>query len=197
MNGHGVSIIFRDLLLGLIGILVMVVFITLLQVTETKKKDDGVTPPGNVTALITWPEGDTDIDLWVWGPGEEKAVGYSNKGGKLWNLLRDDLGNYPDYANINMETSYSRGAPAGEYVINVHCFRCNVVPQTVQVEIGLAVADGTGNHVIGTATVTLQKTGQEKTALRFKLDTHGQLIPGSINAVYKQLRINKSVEVGR
>ena len=190
MNQHGVSVIFRDLLLGLIGILIMAFFVVLLQVSANKKVAEGQTPPGSVTAFITWPKGDTDIDLWVTGPGEPNPVGYSNKGGVLWNLLRDDLGTMPDLTDINMESAYSRGAPAGEYVVNLHCFRCPVLPQSVNVEVGLAKSkDGTkGTLVLGTATVELKSNGQERTALRFKLDVNGDLIPDSINSVFKPLR---------
>lgn len=191
MKRGGVNVIFRDLLLGLIGILVMVVFIVLLQVSPEKQADEGVTPPGNVTVFITWPAGDTDIDLWVTGPGEPYPVGYSNKGGVLWNLLRDDLGSFPDLSGINMESSYSRGSPAGEYIVNLHCFRCSVLPQKVNVEVSSskAVAGAAkGTTLIATATVELKANGQERTALRFTLDGKGDLVPGSINSVFKELR---------
>lgn len=189
MNSNAVSIIFRDLLLGLIGILVMAFFIVLLQVSAQKKVADGQTPPGNVTVFISWPKGDTDIDLWVDGPGEPYPIGYSNKGGVLWNLLRDDLGAFPDLTDLNVESAYSRGAPAGEYIVNLQCYRCPVLPQVVNVEVGSSKASGgKGTTVLATATVTLKSNGQERTALRFKLDANGDLIPDSINSVFKPLR---------
>lgn len=190
MNGHGVSVIFRDLLLGVIGILVMVFYVVLLQVNPEVKKDrEGQTPPGNITVFVTWPEGDTDIDLWVTGPGEPYPVGYSNKGGVLWNLLRDDLGIFPDLSGINMESAYSRGAPDGEYIINLHCFRCPVLPQKVNVEVGSnRTSEGKGTITIATATVELKSNGQERTALRFELDSKGDLVPSSLNTVFKALR---------
>ena len=190
MNTRGVSVIFRDLLLGVIGILILAFFIVLLQVSKAKKSEEGQKPAGNVTVFVTWPAGDTDIDLWVSGPGEPNPVGYSNKGGVLWNLLRDDLGSYPDLTSINMESAYSRGSPAGEYIINLHCFRCPVLPQIVNVEIGSSKNNdgGKGTIVLATATVTLRSNGQEKTAIRFKLDDKGNLIPDSINSVFSPLR---------
>lgn len=190
MNSNAVSVIFRDLLLGLIGILVMAFFIVLLQVSAQKKVADGQTPPGNVTVFISWPKGNTDIDLWVTGPGEPVPIGYSNKGGVLWNLLRDDLGKWPDLGEANMESAYSRGAPAGEYVVNLHCYRCPVLPQVVNVEVGSSKSkDGSkGTMVLATATVEMKSNGQERTALRFKLDANGNLIADSINSVFKPLR---------
>jgi hypothetical protein len=190
MNSNGVNVIFRDLLLGLIGILVMAFFVVLLQVSTLKKTSEGAIPPGSVTVLMTWPEGDNDIDLWVMGPGEAYPVGYSSKSGVLFNLLRDDLGLKPDYTDVNMESAFSRGSPAGEYVINVHCYRCFTLPQVVKVEVGLNpdLKSGKGMALLATATVNLFVNGQERTAVRFKLDDNGELVKGSLNSVFMPLR---------
>jgi len=190
MKRTGPATVFRDVLVGTIGIIVFAWFISLVQISQNKKKDDGTKPPGNVTVFITWPEGDTDIDLWVTGPGEPYPVGYSNKGGVLWNLLRDDLGTFPDLSGINMESSYSRGSPAGEYIINLHCFRCAVLPQKVNVEVGLSAnaETGKGTMTLATATIELKANGQERTAIRFKLDGKSGLVPGSISSVFQELR---------
>ena len=70
-----------------------------------------------------WPDQlDTDVDLWVQVPGDV-PVGYSNKGGADFNLLRDDLGELADATRMNYEVSYSRGMPAGEYTVNLHLYR--------------------------------------------------------------------------
>lgn len=191
MKRGGVNIVFRDLLLGLTGIMVMALFVVMLQVSPERKAAEGITPPGNVTVFITWPEGNTDIDLWVTGPGEPFPVGYSNKGGVLWNLLRDDLGTSPDLSGVNMESSYSRGAPAGEYIVNVHCYRCPVLPQKVNVEVSSskAVAGAAkGTVLLAAASLELKANGQERTAIRFSLDGKGDLVPGSINSVFRELR---------
>lgn len=189
MKRTGPAIVFRDLLLGLVGILFMALVLVLIQVSAIKKTNDGQTPPGNVTVFITWPPGDNDVDLWVMGPGEQRPVGYSNKGGLLWNLLRDDLGNASDMSDTNMESAYSRGAPAGEYQINLHCFRCRTFPQKIQVEVGLNdPKTGAGTVVIATATVSLMANGQERTAVRFKIDAAGKFVNGSLNAVFRPLR---------
>ena len=47
---------------------------------------------------------------------DDIPVGYSNKGGLFFNLLRDDLGKYKDNSPINYEVSYSRGISEG----NIH-----------------------------------------------------------------------------
>jgi hypothetical protein len=149
-------------------------------------------PPGNLIVAITWPEGDTDIDLWVTGPGELNPVGYSNKGGVLFNLLRDDLGNSPDATPLNYENAYTRGIVPGEYIINVHCYRCPVLPQKVTVEASINTGeDGKGSKPIATTTAILTANGQEKTAMRFKIDSTGSLIDGTLSQMHTPLRAAK------
>ena len=76
-------------------------------------------PPGVLTVQLIWAdEVDADIDLWLLGPGD-RPVGYSNKDGAVFSLLRDDLGFVNDSSGKNFEIAYSRTLPAGEYVVNV------------------------------------------------------------------------------
>jgi hypothetical protein len=175
------------MMLMMLGFVAMVIF--LLPHVHPPKQDDKAEPPGNVIIAITWPEGDIDIDMWITGPGEKAPVGYSNKSGVLFNLLRDDLGNRPDATALNYENAYSRGVVAGEYIVNVHCYRCAVLPQKIGVEISLNTGKpGKGMTPIATTSLTLTANGQEKTALRFRLDKDGKLAPGSMNNVFRPLR---------
>lgn len=180
---------FRDLLMiMLLGFVFMIV--AMVPHLHPPATQDGKEPPGNVIASITWPEGDTDVDLWVTGPGEVNPVGYSNKGGLLWNLLRDDLGTSPDATPLNYENAYTRGITPGEYVINVHCYRCPVLPVPVDVEISVknSNSDKGGMKIIATTRVVLHEDGEEATAIRFKLTEKGELVKGSVNHVFRPLR---------
>lgn len=179
---------FRDFtMLMVLGFVVMVVW--LLPHINPPADDVNAPPPGNLIVAITWPEGDTDIDLWVMGPGEINPVGYSNKGGTLFNLLRDDLGNSPDATPLNYENAYTRGITPGEYIINVHCYRCPILPQEVIVEVSINDGKpGKGMKRIATSSTELKANGQEKTAVRFELDSAGNLQPNSINNVFRALR---------
>jgi hypothetical protein len=170
-----------------LGFVAMVVWL-LPHVNPPAQSTDAV-PPGNVIVAIAWAEGNTDIDLWVAGPGEIVPVGYSNKGGVLFNLLRDDLGNLPDATPLNYENAYSRGVVPGEYVVNVHCYRCPVVPQKVDVEVSINTG-GNGKSVkpVATTALELRANGQEKTALRFRLDASGNIEPRSMNNIFRPLR---------
>jgi len=154
--------------------------------------EDAADPPGNVIVAIEWPPGNTDVDLWVTGPGEIVPVGYSNKSGLLWNLLRDDLGTSPDVTPSNYENAYTRGITPGEYVINVHCYRCPILPVPVDIEISIQKegADGAKEpmKIIATTKVTLRENAEELTALRFELTKDGDLVTNSMNHVYRELR---------
>jgi hypothetical protein len=106
MSRRMTGTVFRDFsMLMVLGFVAMVVW--LLPHVNPPADSSEADPPGNVIVAITWPEGDTDIDLWVTGPGEIRPVGYSNKGGVLFNLLRDDLGHMPDATPLNYENAYS------------------------------------------------------------------------------------------
>ena len=123
-NNDG-DIVFRDIItLALCGFVSMVVMI-LPHLNPSAKADaiESVAAPGNVIVEIRWADGsDADVDLWVQAPGDV-PVGYSNKGGAIFNLLRDDLGRVGDPTNQNYEISFSRGLPPGEYTANVHLYR--------------------------------------------------------------------------
>ena len=66
-------------------------------------------------------------------------VGYSNKSGQIFNLLRDDLGRAQDMTDYNYEVAYTRGTPGGEYVVNVHMYRGRSVSYPVAVKIVASV----------------------------------------------------------
>ncbi len=133
------------------------------------------------------------LDLWVRAPGET-PVGYSNKGGRTFNLLRDDRGHYDDPTLLNYEVSYSRGLPAGEYVVNLHYYGLALglgasaaeVPATVVVSTRDAATSVVSRHF--TETVTLTRVGEEATALRFAIDDSGKIVPGSLSHLFKPLR---------
>ena len=121
---EAVFIVFRDvIMLALLGFVTSVVLLLPhVNPPQTEAKETGPMP-GDMIVEIRWPdELDTDVDLWVKAPGD-RPVGYSNRGGLVFNLLRDDLGHSSDLTKLNYEFAYTRGAPAGEYVVNVHLYR--------------------------------------------------------------------------
>lgn len=178
-----------DVLFAIVLIL-LVVIVALLPLINPPAEDAKAEPPGNLIVAITWPEGNTDVDLWVNGPGEPVPVGYSNKGGVLWNLLRDDLGKHPDASPLNYENAFTRGIVQGTYTVNVHCYRCPEVPVPVDVEVSLNTGEagkGSLKRLI-TTQIVLHKTKQERTAIDFAIDAKGQVIRESMNNIFQPLR---------
>ena len=90
--------VFRDVItLALCGF-VAVVILLLPHLNPKQEAQAAVANavPGNVMVEARWAdELDSDIDLWVQAPGDV-PVGYSNKSGVIFNLLRDDLGRNAD-----------------------------------------------------------------------------------------------------
>jgi hypothetical protein len=190
-EGNDGDIVFRDVItLALCGFVSMVVMIMPhLNPPAQAAAVDGVTSPGNVIVEIKWPDGrDADVDLWVQAPGDV-PVGYSNKGGAIFNLLRDDLGRFGDATNLNYEISYSRGLPPGEYIANVHLYR-NPDGQPVDVDMNVSVKAKVESNALPilSTSVKLRREGEELTALRFKLDADGNVVPNSAHSLYKPLR---------
>lgn len=184
------STVFRDFsLLMVMGFVVMIIW--MFPFLNPPAEEDQADPPGNVIVHITWPPGNNDVDLWVSGPGEPRAVGYSNKSGVVWNLLRDDLGGVFDFTDLNYENAYSRGVIRGEYIFNVHCYNCNQFPITVKMEVSVSREITAGKTDIVRLAVTqldLVSRGQELTAIRFLLSEDGRMLPGSLNHIFRPLR---------
>lgn len=182
--------VFRDvIMLALLGFVTIVVLLLPHLNPPVPPTDDSPTP-GNVVIEVRWPdEVDADVDLWVRGPADG-PVGYSNKGGRVFNLLRDDLGFANDPSKLNYEVAYSRGRPEGEYIVNLHLYtnKSRKYPVQAEVTIGLKKHAGSGLKRIAYKRVNLVEMGQETTILRFKLDKDGDLILGSLHDLPLMLR---------
>ena len=185
------GIVFRDLItLALCGFVVCVVLIMPHinpPVTKTAQDTD---PPGNVIVEVRWPdELDSDVDLWVEAPGDV-PVGYSNKGGVIFNLLRDDLGKRADATGMNYEVSYSRGIMPGEYTVNLHLYRntAGVFPIPVTVVTSVKKSAKESARQLLASHIELVREGEELTVYRFKLSEQGDLVSGSVHSLQRQLR---------
>jgi hypothetical protein len=190
-EGDDGDIVFRDLIMLMLSGFVTVAVLLLAHVNEPKARTaEGMEPPGNVVIEARWPDAmDADVDLWVQGPGDV-PVGYSNKGGELFNLLRDDLGRRADATELNYEVSYSRGLADGEYTVNLHLYRNNdgQFPVPVAIAVSAKRSAGESSRQLLSSKVELRREGEELTVFRFRLDAKGELVPGSVHALQKDLR---------
>jgi hypothetical protein len=185
------DVVFRDLIMLMLSGFVTITVLMLAHINAPGAKTmTGSEPPGNVMVEMRWGDQlDADVDLWVQAPGDV-PVGYSNKGGKFFNLLRDDLGTRGDATGLNYEVSYSRGIPVGESTVNVHLYRNNSSEAAIPVTIVTSVKKSSGESAkqILATKVVLGHEGEEVTAYRFTLDDKGALQQGSVHSLFKPLR---------
>ena len=192
---EGSGTLFRDVLsLALMGFLAVIVLLLPYINPRGNQAEATTPPPGSVIVEITWAsELNADVDLWIQAPND-LPVGYSNKGAVFFNLLRDDLGQYMDPTMINREVAYTRGIIPGEYIVNIHAYRGdhdNPPPMDVRCVISIKLEGDEGPVVVpvlGT-TARLDYVGQEITVFRFALDEKGTVQSGSVNSLYKPLRV--------
>lgn len=181
--------VFRDvIMLTLMGFVTMVVL--MIPHLNPPAAAADAEPPGSVIVEARWPDGtSSDVDLWVQGPGDQ-PVGYSNRSGGVFDLLRDDLGQSRDGTDLNYEFAFSRGAPAGDYAVNVHLYNPGNAPVPIPVQVSVSLRDPISGRLTGIAReeILLQVRGQEVTVIRFRMDAAGMVVPGSQNRLPIRLR---------
>jgi hypothetical protein len=182
--------VFRDVIMLALAGFVMIVMLLLPHINPRAANEHETQSPGNVMVELRWPDHvDADVDLWVEGPGDS-PVGYSNKDGSVFNLLRDDLGRDSDLTDLNYEFSYSRGVPSGEYTVNVHLYRNggHHFPLPVTIAVSVKGTNASSSQRLLNTKLDLLREGQETTVFRFQLDEDGDLIAGSVHDLPRALR---------
>lgn len=179
--------IFRDvIMLALAAFVAMLLMLLPFVNTGAENPEDAnsMTDPGNVIIEMLWPpELDSDIDLWVRAPGDG-PVGFPNKGNRILNLLRDDLGRFNDLTDLNYEVTYSRGIVPGEWVVNVQAYRIDrerPPPIPVKVVVSVKKPEDPRPVQILERAVELEHMWHELTVFRFTLTGKGDLVHGSVN----------------
>lgn len=180
-----------DWTISLFDILCILLCCLAIFVNPPSKASDA-NPPGSLSVEIRWPDAcAADVDLWVQAPGD-RPVGYSNLNGRVFNLLRDDLGTEADLGKLNYENAYTRGLPAGDYAANVFLYADHGCAPPVAVDMKITARAGRGSSIssitIASKRVTLSQVGEELTVARFTLDAHGALVPGSLHDIPIKLR---------
>jgi hypothetical protein len=151
-----------------------------------------IDPKAEYIITVTWPDNNPDdIDTWVEDPSGQ-VVWFRNREAGLIHLDRDDRGLVNDKLTINgqaivnplnQEVVTIRGVVTGEYVVNIHYYARETrqpIPVTVRLDkVNPAL------EVIYYATITLEKRGEEQTALRFNIGSDGRIT--HINTLPKSL----------
>lgn len=192
LNEADENTIFRDVvLLALITFAAMLIIVIPFLADPTEKEDLEVVAPGNLIAEIIWnDELRDDIDLWILGPGEPGPIGYSNKSGLIWNLLRDDLGVVSDLSGMNYENAYSRGLESGWYRFNVHWYNSDSGISEIMVKMIISIRknpeDSTRQLVARDVILTL--SDRETTVFYFYLDENFNIEKDTISFDFECLK---------
>src|SRR5258708_6357451 len=187
---RGVDILFRDMLFLLVFAYLIISAVALAHVAkkEQQASQNDTAAPGHVVIELTWArDSDADVDLWVQAPGDI-PVGYSNKSGVIFNLLRDDMGRSGDPNSMNYEVAYGRSPSPAHYLINAILYPSHDKKLPLAATVKVALRADTGVQQILQSTADLTYEGQETTVFRFKLDDHGDFLPDSVNRLHKPLR---------
>ena len=151
-----------------------------------------IDPKAEYIITVTWPDNDpNDIDAWVEEP-DGNLVWFQTREAGLIHLDRDDRGNINDVLTINGKTIQNplnqevvtiRGTVVGEYVVNIFYYASeNNKPVSVKVRVDKVNPQ---LEVIYYDTLTMDKVGDEKTAVRFTIDANGSLV--NVNSIEKKL----------
>lgn len=151
-----------------------------------------INPKAEYIVTISWPDhSPDDVDAWVEDPNGN-LVWFRNREAGLVHLDRDDRGQINDTITVNDEEIQNplnqeivtiRGVVPGEFVINVHYYASeSLQPITVTVKVSKI---NPALEIVYYGDTLLERKGDEKTAVRFKIDKAGRVT--SISHIQKSL----------
>ena len=182
---------FTDLLFNaLLGFTFL--FLVAIMFMNPEAKSGIIDPKAEYILTVTWKDNSPDdIDTWVEDP-DGRVIWFRNPEAGLLHLDRDDRGLLNDVIMINNEEVQNplnqevvtiRGVVKGEYVVNLHYY-ASETNEPVDVNVRL-VKVNPALEVIYYDVVTMERAGDEKTALRFRINFNGKI--SNINFLPKSL----------
>ncbi|NPU68735.1 hypothetical protein HL667_27290 [Bradyrhizobium sp. 83012] len=192
---------FSVMLFKALQIVAFFFFIAVLAISPDAK-DGKVDSKAEFLITMDWPDNHPDdLDLFVQDPVGNIAW-YRHREAGFLTLDRDDRGGANDFILVNglkipspirEEIVTIRGIVAGEYTVNISHFQ-NVSGAPVEAKVKVQKLNPTA-QVIFDDKVVLDHSGDEKTALRFKLNAEGKVIdvqrrPKSLLETFRNVRAN-------
>jgi hypothetical protein len=192
---------FSVMLFKALQIVAFFFFIALLAISP-ESKEGKIDSKAEFIITMDWPDNHPDdLDLFVQDPIGNIAW-YRHREAGFLTLDRDDRGGANDFIMVNGKKIPSpireeivavRGIVAGEYTVNVSHFVART-GQPVDVTVKVQKLNPTA-QVIFDNKLTLSHTGDEKTAVRFRLDAEGKVIdvdqrPKSLLETFRNVRAN-------
>ena len=192
---------FSVMLFKALQVIAFLFFLALLAISPDSKEGK-IDSKAEFIITMDWPDSHPDdLDLFVQDPAGNIAW-YRHREAGFLTLDRDDRGGANDFIVVNGRKIASpireeivtvRGIVAGEYTVNISHFQATTgqpVPVTVKVQKLNPTA-----QVIFDDKVVVDHTGDEKTAVRFRIDTEGKVIevqrrPKSLLETFRNVRAN-------
>jgi hypothetical protein len=192
---------FSVMLFKALQVVAFLFFMALLAISP-ESKEGKIDSKAEFIITMDWPDNHPDdLDLMVQDPAGNIAWYRRREAGFLV-LDRDDRGGANDFivvdgkkiaSPIREEIVTVRGVIPGEYTVNVSHFQATTgrpVPATVKVQ-----KLNPHTEVVFDNTVTVDHTGDEKTAVRFSLDADGKVIDvnrrqKSLMETFRSLHLN-------
>ncbi len=173
---------FTDLLFNTLLGFSLLFFISILFMNPIAKLGN-VNYKAEYIITVTWPDNQPDdIDVWMSDPNQN-ILSYRARDVGWLQLDRDDQGDLNDTIEvngvkmlypINQEVVSIRGIVSGEYILNIQLYK-HVTQKPVTATIKIEKVNPS-LKVVYVDKVTLNKEDDEKTVLRFSLDTAGDII---------------------
>jgi hypothetical protein len=176
-------------------------FLALLAVS-VDSKEGKIDSKAEFIITMDWPDAHPDdLDLFVQDPAGNIAW-YRHREAGFLTLDRDDRGGANDFIIVNGKKIAShireeivtvRGILAGEYTVNISHFQATTgMPVAAHVKVQKLNPTA---QVIFDNKLTLDHTGHERTAVRFRLDAEGRVVnvdqrPKSLLETFRNVRAN-------
>jgi hypothetical protein len=192
---------FSVMLFKALQIVAFFFFIALLAISP-EAKDGKIDSKAEFIITVDWPDNHPDdLDLFVQDPIGNIAW-YRHREAGFLVLDRDDRGGANDFILVNgrklpspirEEIVTVRGIVPGEYTVNISHFQATT-GQPVEATVKVQKLNPTA-QVIFDDKVTVDHTGDEKTALRFRVDAEGKVVdvqrrPKSLLETFRNVRAN-------
>ena len=176
-------------------------FLALLAVSPDSKEGK-IDSKAEFMITMDWPDNHPDdLDLFVQDPAGNIAW-YRHREAGFLTLDRDDRGGANDFIIVNGKKIPSpfreeivtvRGILAGEYTVNISHFRATT-REPVDAHVRVQKLNPTAQLIFDDK-LTLNRTGDEKTAVRFRIDAEGKVIdvdrrPKSLLETFRNVRSN-------
>jgi hypothetical protein len=192
---------FSVMLFKALQVIAFLFFLALLSISPDNK-DGKIDSKAEFIITMDWPDNHPDdLDLFVQDPIGNIAW-YRHREAGFLTLDRDDRGGANDFIVVNgrkipspirEEIVTVRGIVPGEYTVNVSHFQATT-GQPVDATVKVQKLNPTA-QVIFDDKVVVDHSGDEKTALRFRVDAEGKVVdvqrrPKSLLETFRNVRAN-------